>query len=38
MQVINKKYKRSALRALKLDRAYNDLIEKNEMHAESLNG
>lgn len=36
MQVINKKYKRSALRALKLDRAYNDLIDKNDREMDNI--
>lgn len=36
MQVINKKYKRSALRVLKLDRAYHDLIDKNDREMDSI--
>jgi uncharacterized protein YjiS (DUF1127 family) len=36
MQVINKKYKRSTLRVLKLDRAYHDLIDKNDREMDSI--
>ena len=36
MQVINKKYKRSALRVLKLDRAYHDLIDKNDREMDNI--
>lgn len=36
MQVINKKYKRIAQRVLKLDRAYINLIDKNDREMDNI--